>query len=233
MTTSINADDLIGMAVNDIPSLPLNISPSHEDYYPTVAVNALMKFLKDPSLAMHHTAVVQALMYLFKTIGLKCVPFLPQIMPPFLSMMRTSPSLMLEFYFQQLALLISIIKQHIRNYFPDILSLINDFWQVPSNTIGSIQTTILSVIEAIAIALDGEFKVYLPKLLPEMLQIFDTDTTERKGCTQKVLSVLVVFGINLEEYLHLLVPAIVKLLERPDVNNSVKKNVIKTTGLYC
>jgi FKBP12-rapamycin complex-associated protein len=50
-----------------------------EDYYPTVAISALMKILKDPSLSIHHTAVVQAVMYIFKTLGLKCVPFLPQV----------------------------------------------------------------------------------------------------------------------------------------------------------
>lgn len=35
------------------------MSPSHEDYYPTVVINALMKILRDPSLSMHHTAVIQ------------------------------------------------------------------------------------------------------------------------------------------------------------------------------
>ncbi len=51
----------------------------NEEYYPTVAINALMKILKDSSLSVHHTAVVQAIMYIFKTLGLKCVPFLSQV----------------------------------------------------------------------------------------------------------------------------------------------------------
>ena len=53
-----------------------------EDYYPTVAMEALMRILKDPSLSVHHTAVVQAVMYIFKTLGLKCVPFLPRVWFP-------------------------------------------------------------------------------------------------------------------------------------------------------
>ena len=60
-------------------SVPAGLSPSAEDYYPTVAINALMKVLRDASLSAHHTAVIQAVMYIFKTLGLKCVPFLPRV----------------------------------------------------------------------------------------------------------------------------------------------------------
>ena len=59
--------------------MPFGVGPSSEEYYPTVAVAALMKILRDPSLNAHHTAVVTAIMYIFKTLGLKCVPFLPQV----------------------------------------------------------------------------------------------------------------------------------------------------------
>lgn len=65
--------------VIDEDTATLDMSPSNEDYYPTVAIKSLMKFLKDPSLSIHHTAVIQAVMYIFKTLGMKCVPFLPQV----------------------------------------------------------------------------------------------------------------------------------------------------------
>lgn len=57
----------------------MGMEPSSEDYYPTVVINALMKILRDSSLSAHHTAVIQAVMYIFKTLSLKCVPFLPQV----------------------------------------------------------------------------------------------------------------------------------------------------------
>ncbi|KAI9000239.1 armadillo-type protein [Gaertneriomyces semiglobifer] len=209
--------------------LPMSMSPSADDYYPTVAVNALMKILKDPSLSIHHTAVIQAVMYIFKTLGLKCVPFLPQIMPPFLSMMRTCPLGMLEFHFQQLGLLVSIVKQHIRGYLTELLALIQEYWSPTSN----IQITILSLVEAIAVALDGEFKVYLPTLLPQMLQILEADTSERRQPTQKVLHAMVVFGSNLEEYLHLVVPVVVRLFEKLDIPLHVRKLAIQTIGQLC
>lgn len=57
----------------------IGLGPSSEDYYPTVVINALMKILRDSSLNAHHTAVIEAVMYIFKTLSLKCVPFLPQV----------------------------------------------------------------------------------------------------------------------------------------------------------
>ncbi|KAJ3083694.1 phosphatidylinositol kinase- protein kinase tor1, partial [Quaeritorhiza haematococci] len=210
-------------------AMPLGMGPSHEDYYPTVAITALMKILRDPSLGVHHTQVVQAVMYIFKTLGLKCVPFLPQIMPPFLNMMRTCPTGMLEFHFQQLALLVSIVKQHIRNYLTEVFALIQEFW----NPNSSIQITILSLVESVAVALDGEFKVYLPTLLPQMLQIFEADSSDRRLPTQKCLHAMIIFGSNLEEYLHLVLPVIVRLFERPDLPLHLRKTAIQTTGQLC
>ena len=60
-------------------ALAISGPSQNEDYFPSIAIQALMRILKDPSLSAHHTAVVQAVMYIFKTLGLKCVPFLPQV----------------------------------------------------------------------------------------------------------------------------------------------------------
>ena len=61
-----------------------------------------------------HSTVIQAVMLMFESLGLKCVPFLPQIMPPFLACMRTKEKKRLEPLFKQLCLLVYIAKQHIK-----------------------------------------------------------------------------------------------------------------------
>lgn len=105
-----------------------------------------MKILRDPSLSTHHTAVIQAVMFIFKTLGLKCVPFLSQIMPPFMSVMRSCPQGMIEFHFNKLSQLVTIVKQHIRNYLDDIFALIKEYWT-------SNQVTIIALIKALGKAL--------------------------------------------------------------------------------
>lgn len=54
----------------------------------TVAVKALMSILRDASLAVHHGMVTQAVMFIFKSLGLRCVPFLEHILPNMLHVVR-------------------------------------------------------------------------------------------------------------------------------------------------
>ena len=52
---------------------------SLEDFYPSIAINSLMRILKDQSLSQHHTMAIQALGFIFKSLGVKSVPYLPQV----------------------------------------------------------------------------------------------------------------------------------------------------------
>ena len=53
--------------------------PSSDDYFLAVSIVALVKILKDQSLNLQHSTAITAIMYIFKTLGLKCVSFLPQV----------------------------------------------------------------------------------------------------------------------------------------------------------
>jgi FKBP12-rapamycin complex-associated protein len=129
---------------------------------------------------------------------------------------------MLNFYFQQLGQLVKIIKQHIRNYLDDVFALVKEFWGSGAN----IQITIVGLVEEIAQALDGDFKVYIPLLLPSMLDVLDTGS--QVVLMQKVLYSLNVFGLGLEEYLHLVIPVLVGLFAHKDMG--VVKASIKVIG---
>eukprot|EP00004_Rigifila_ramosa_P027283 TRINITY_DN882_c0_g1_i1.p1 TRINITY_DN882_c0_g1~~TRINITY_DN882_c0_g1_i1.p1 ORF type:complete len:2377 (-),score=590.06 TRINITY_DN882_c0_g1_i1:39-6899(-) len=203
------------------------MGPSSEDYYPTVAIAALMRILRDASHTAHHTMVIQAVMFIFKSLGMKCVPFLPQIMPPFLQVMRMCEPNFRDFLFQQLGMLVSIVKQHIRDYLDPIIELIKENW----NT--SLLAQIIILVEEISSALNDEFKVYLPDLIPSMLGVLHTDKSERRNPTQKVLHALETFGTNLDDYLHLVIPAVVKLFEQVDAPVTVRLNAIQTLGRLC
>ncbi len=61
-----------------------------EEFYPAAAISTLMRIIRDPSLSQHHTMVVQAITFIFKSLGLKCVPYLAQVMPAYLHVIKTS-----------------------------------------------------------------------------------------------------------------------------------------------
>jgi FKBP12-rapamycin complex-associated protein len=74
--------------VTTAASKEITLAASPDDYYQKVAVQALLKILKDPSLSTHHHGVIEAIMSMFKTQGLKCVAFLPQVHPSVLPTSR-------------------------------------------------------------------------------------------------------------------------------------------------
>jgi FKBP12-rapamycin complex-associated protein len=59
-------------------------TPNSEDYYPRVAVAALIKVLRDPNLTVHHSTATHTIIQIFRGLGVQCLPFLEMIVPYFL-----------------------------------------------------------------------------------------------------------------------------------------------------
>ncbi|EJD41220.1 atypical/PIKK/FRAP protein kinase [Auricularia subglabra TFB-10046 SS5] len=203
-------------------SIPLGGSAT-EEYYQSVVVHSLLGILADPSLASAHYQAIESIMSIFKTQGLKGVVFLPQIIPAFISVIMTALSTRFqEFHLQQLAILVDIVKQHIRNYLPSIVEMVINLW-------GSVKLHLSSVqlVEALARALDTEFRPFLLTTVPLLLSVFDDDTQTQTQV--HVLRAFVAFGANLEEYLLLVVPAIVRALDS-DRPTALRRTAAETVG---
>lgn len=61
------------------PITQITAAASSDDYFQTVVITALLVILKDQALSSHHHTVIEAIMSIFKTQGLKCVTFLPKV----------------------------------------------------------------------------------------------------------------------------------------------------------
>eukprot|EP01080_Neovahlkampfia_damariscottae_P002252 gene2252-2426_t len=206
----------------DIPT-----GPSNEDFFPTVAINSLMKILKDSSLSTLHGQVIQSVTFIFTSLGLKCVPFLPQIVPPFVSLIRTCEPSMRNTLFQQLSQLVQTVRGHIKNYIDEIFVLIQEFW--PKNY--KIQIIILE--EEICRALNEEFKKYLSDVIPQILAVLTKNTIESEpNISKKVLESLIIFGRHLEDYLYLVIPSIIRVIETTN-SNDIRIDALRTLGKLC
>jgi FKBP12-rapamycin complex-associated protein len=73
------ANETIAAAVNQVPVSQHASTSGADDYFQTVVITSLLAILKDQSLNSHHHTVIEAIMSIFKTQGLKCVTFLPQV----------------------------------------------------------------------------------------------------------------------------------------------------------
>jgi FKBP12-rapamycin complex-associated protein len=211
--------------MTDISLMMTGLTPSNKEYYPTVVINSLLQILKDPSLSQHHALVIEAIMNIFRTLGLECVSFLDRIIPAFIGVIRSSSPSRLESYFSQLSILVTIVRQHIRNFLPDIVTVLQEYWNVQS-----LQANILQLVEAISRSLEGEFKIYLVGLLPLMLGVLEKDISTRRLPSERVLHAFLVFGASSEEYMHLIIPVIVSVFEKPQQPSFIRKSAIETIG---
>jgi FKBP12-rapamycin complex-associated protein len=127
---------------------------------------------------------------------------------------------------EQLAILVGIVKQHVRNFMPDVFSLVTELWEN-----ATLQLPIVALIEALGKALDSEFKPFLPTILPLILKVFDGELNDKRINTQiKIFDAFLTFGTNIEEYLHLVIPIIVKTYEKTDGPGTtpLRKRAIQT-----
>ena len=186
-----------------------SIAVSSDDYYPTVAVNALVRILREPALSQHHSKVIGAIMFILKSLGIQSVPYLQRIIPAFLDVLSSRSGIyedsLRETLFRELGVVLAIVKQNIRPYLPGILQLVHEYWDDSQ----LLNEQILSLVEKISLALKDEFKIYLPDLVPPLLNVIQSDRSDSRLPTLKVLHALETFGPNLDDYLHLTLPAVV------------------------
>ena len=196
------------------------LTPTDENFYPTVALQALTTILKDPSLAVHHGMVMQAVMYIFNSLGLRCVPFLKGIVPHILYTARTCGQVTLrEALLQQVASLSGIVRENLRPYVPDIFEVVQEFWNSKH------LATVLILVQKIAAGVPADFREYVPDLVSRFLSSIDDFSSGnwmRNGQTSHAVAFdrleLITKSIRalrntLGDYMHVILPALLKLAD--------------------
>lgn len=210
----------------NVGEMLVNMSPLVLDqFYPAIVVTSLMRMLRDPMLSQHHTSVVHSVTFIFQTLGIECVPYISRVTPSLLYVIRTTDnSNFREFLLTQLAQLISVVKIHIRNYLEDIFNIIKEYWTPDS----PLQPTLIMLVEHITVAIGTEFKVYLRKILPNILRVLKYDTSKDRFLTEKLLLAVQKFENNLDDVLLSVVPAITALFDGRNVPLAISKLAMET-----
>lgn len=169
--------------------------------------------------------VIQAIMFIFKSLGLGCVPYLRRVVPTLIQTVRTCSSTTLrEALLQQLAVLSLIAREHLRPYIADMFDVVEQFWSSRH------LATILGLISKIALGVPDEFRRFVPRLIKRLLTTLDElqiadwpaessqehalnrARLESERLTLVLRSVSNLKGV-LGDYLHVLVPSFLKLAD--------------------
>ena len=90
----------------------------------------------------------------------------------------------------------------------------------------------MSFVEAFGKALNAEFKLFIPMILPPLLRVFDGklgDRDKTANTHMKIFDAFLTFCANIEEYLQFVIPLIVKTYECQDTSGTfLRKKAIRT-----
>ena len=189
-----------------------HLTTASDAFYPSVALNALLRVLRDPSASSRHHAVTRSVMYIFRALGAECVPYLPATVPVILRVIRDGEDSSRAFMYAQLATLVGVVKGHIRRYLEDVFDVIRRFWGP-----GPLLRHSLRLLEALAAALHDDFREFLPEILPRVVGVLaDAERSGEHEAVPATLRALESFGSAADEHLHLALPSLVRLF-RPQV----------------
>ncbi|CAE6426128.1 unnamed protein product [Rhizoctonia solani] len=196
-----------------------------EEYSSTVVFSSLVNILNTPSLSSSHQAAIEAIMSICKTQGLKILGYLPQVMPVFFHVIRTSRSQAQVYHLQQLGLLVGILGQHTRSYVPKILELISELWGQSH----ILEPYIIALIENMARGFAAEFDQHIPIVLGPMLNIFEHDSPEKhQAALSRALQAIVVLAPGVDPALVL--PAMLRTAERVDAPTTLRTTAISAVA---
>ena len=188
-----------------------HLTTASDAFYPSTALNALLRVLRDPSASSRHHAVTRSVMYIFRALGRDCVPYLPATVPVLLRVIRECEDGSREFMYAQLARLVGVVQGHVRRYLDDIFDVIRRFWGP-----GPLLRQSLRLLEAIAAALHDDFRVFLPEILPRIVGVLaDAERSGEYEAVPATLRALESFGSAADEHLHLALPALTRLFRPP------------------
>jgi len=196
-----------------LPSIGL--VTSSDEYYPTVAINALMRVLRDPTAVALHGKAVKALFRILEAMGLNFVPFLPKVVPVLLQLTRSADDRnRRKELLSVLRKLVALMKQHIRRFLPDFLLLIRDFWiEDTQYNQSSLLPDILKLLATLGATLRDDFRHHIPELLPRFVSLFaEAERTGEYQLVEPGLVAIRALGLVLEDHLQLLLPALVRLI---------------------
>jgi len=184
---------------------------SQEDFYPTVAINALLKILRDPALSNQHETVLHSLQYIFKSMGMQCVSYLQYVMPVLLSVVRNGEESLKVFVLEQLTALVSVIKAHIRKHLNDLLALVHELWPHQN-----LVPALIDLLQELAKALNDDFRPYMPDLVPRLVgTMAAAERSNDFKLVEKVLSAFEIFGSGIDTQVHLILPVLSRLYGHP------------------
>ncbi|KAF0683063.1 Aste57867_24843 [Aphanomyces stellatus] len=196
-----------------------------DQYFPAVAINALVRILNEPRNSTHYQGTIVAIMYICSGLGKKIEPQLHRIVPAFIVALDIVNAELKVFVLEQLTALVRLTEDKIQSHL-DHTAVAYLMQQYGKKHLAHV----LNLVQEIASCLGEGFRVYLSDVVPELLSVIraERDSSSRPQTTL-VLKTIVTLGRLLDGYLHLILPVLLKLIQS-GADVQPRKHALGTLG---
>ncbi|GBG77479.1 hypothetical protein CBR_g23926 [Chara braunii] len=188
-------------------------STSNEDFYPTVATNALLRVVMNSSTVSSQKLAITSLVSVLKVLGPQgCAPYLAKVMTGFFHIFRTCEDGLKGLMLEQLCEIVMIVRKPIHPYLRDLMAIILQEWSnLPLLT--GVQTLLKKLY--LAVNTPSLFEPYMPEVLPRcMQQLADAERSGDLPIVRSTLHMLEVFTVGFSMvHVHWVVPAVVRMFK--------------------
>ncbi|OQR67589.1 serine/threonine-protein kinase mTOR-like [Tropilaelaps mercedesae] len=195
-----------------------------DEFFSAMTLVSLTRMLTDQQQDSCCCAIARSLGNLINEVGMRVVPYLPHLLPALLTVIPRKCTHTLAAKLAPIIKMTEVVGKHISAFLDEILACTRELWVVNS----PMDPGVMDLVQTLVRALGSDFKVYIPRLLPHALKALANDVSPEHRVTDKLLDTMVVLGCTLEEYLHLLLPPLVRLFEQPADNEPLRRKAILT-----
>ncbi|KAJ3445014.1 serine/threonine-protein kinase mtor [Anaeramoeba flamelloides] len=218
----INNKNISIMNIEDISRILPQIGENLEkEYYPKIAIYVLSKILIESKKIPFLTPSIDALMSIVSIIDIQCIEYLPIIVKTLIQILQTCDLKLKQSIFIHFIDLIKIVRYNIKPYLNEILHSMNKFWNP------FLYLQIITLIENLLNVFKNNLQYKFSLLIFKMIEILKKDHLVKKDISLKILKCFQLIDIWFENYLHLIIPLLLKILKIND-DTDIKIEIINT-----
>jgi FKBP12-rapamycin complex-associated protein len=204
----------------------LELTPSHEIYYPLVAIKALMNILNGvSSLSSDHIGqVLSALFNIFRSYNKQLNSLLENIIPILVQICKQVDLNSRDMFINAFKNITSVVGDSINDYVTDIISVIDlKVTQVES------LLNMLSLLKELASYSCYDTMTNFPHLLHNCINILNSSDDK---LIDKTLSLIECLKGKIDQYLYITIPALLKIVQ-DHTNPMIRKQAIRVISQFC
>lgn len=199
-----------------------------EEFYPAITIANLMLMMQDED-SQSYAEIAQAIVTIFRSLGDMAPLYTEQVVPRLIEVCRratesSNRANLREFFLQQLAIFVAIIKKHAAPYMPAIFTIIADAWKEDI----SVKMVVIQVLTEMGTAIGNDFSKYTGELIPYLLTVLQTDKTKERVLTVKVMESIRPLTYCIVQHLHLVLPPLLIILDDFSLKLSIRQTALDT-----